>query len=85
MITRDLTAVVKQNLHKGKVIVLIGPRQVGKTTLINALLKDTSYLFFDGDDSVVADTLANANTETLRSIIGSYKYVLLLRYSASQI
>ena len=77
MITRDLTAVVKQNLHKGKVIVLIGPRQVGKTTLINALLKDTSYLFLDGDDSVVADTLANANTETLRSIIGSYKNVFI--------
>ena len=85
MFTRDLTSVVKQNLHKGKVIVLIGPRQVGKTTLINTLLKDTSYLFLDGDDSVVADTLANANTETLRSIIGSYKYVLLLRYSVSQI
>jgi hypothetical protein len=38
-------------------------RQVGKTTLVHALLKDIP-LFLDGDDSVVAQTLAKANTET---------------------
>ena len=77
MIVRDLTSVIKNNLDKGKVIVLIGPRQVGKTTLVNSLLKDIPFLFLDGDDAVVSDTLANANTETLRNIIGNYKYVFI--------
>jgi len=77
MITRDLTSIIQKKLNKGKVILLIGPRQVGKTTLINSLLKDIAYLFLDGDDSLVADTLANANTETLKSIIGNYKYVFI--------
>lgn len=77
MINRDLTAKIKSNLHKGKAIVLIGPRQVGKTTLINTLLSNLPYLFLDGDDAVVAETLANANTETLKSIIGNYKYVFI--------
>lgn len=77
MIIRDLTSKLKDKLHKGKVIVLIGPRQVGKTTLINSLLSDIPYLFLDGDDAVVVDTLASANTETLKSIIGSYKYVFI--------
>ena len=77
MIIRDLTSVVQKNINKGKVIVLIGPRQVGKTTLINSLLKDIPFLFLDGDDAVVADTLANANTETLKNIIGNYKYVFI--------
>lgn len=77
MINRDLTSKIKSNLHKGKAIVLIGPRQVGKTTLINTLLSNLSYLFLDGDDAVVAETLANANTETLKSIIGNYKYVFI--------
>ncbi len=77
MIIRELTLKIKNNLHKGKVIVLIGPRQVGKTTLINSLLTDIPYLFLDGDDAVVADTLANANTETLKNIIGSFKYVFI--------
>jgi predicted AAA+ superfamily ATPase len=77
MIIRDLTSEIKKNLGKGKVIVLIGPRQVGKTTLVNSLLKDIPFLFLDGDDSVVVDTLANANTETLKSIIGNYKFVFI--------
>ena len=34
MISRDLTARLKEKLNKGKAIVLIGPRQVGKTTLV---------------------------------------------------
>jgi uncharacterized protein len=77
MIFRDLTAKVQEKLNKGKVIVLIGPRQVGKTTLVNTLLEGVPFLFLDGDDAVVVDTLANANTETLKSIIGSYKYVFI--------
>ena len=77
MITRSLLGRIKDRLNKGKAIVLVGPRQVGKTTLINALLKDISYLFLDGDDSVVMDTLSGANTETLKSIIREYKYVFI--------
>ena len=77
MINRDLAINIKSKLHKGKVIVLIGPRQVGKTTLVNSILKQSQYLFLDGDDSTVVETLANANTENLKSIIGSYKYVFI--------
>jgi len=77
MISRDLTAVLAEKLHKGKVIVLIGPRQVGKTTLINTLLADNDYLFLDGDDHSEAEIISNANTEALKNIIGSYKYVFI--------
>jgi predicted AAA+ superfamily ATPase len=77
MISRDLASNLKDKLHKGKVIVLIGPRQVGKTTLIHSLLANNSYLFLDGDDTTVVEILSNANTETLKSIIGKYKYVFI--------
>lgn len=77
MIFRDLAANLGAKLHKGKVLVLIGPRQVGKTTLINSILKDKEYLFLDGDDITVTETLANANTEILKSIIGNHKYVFI--------
>lgn len=77
MIFRDLAANLEAKLHKGKVIVLIGPRQVGKTTLINSILKDKEYLFLDGDDNTVTETLANANTEILKSIIGNHKYIFI--------
>jgi uncharacterized protein len=77
MFYRDLTAVVEKRFLKGKVIVLIGPRQVGKTTLIHTLLKNKEYLFLDGDDDSVSERLSTANTENLRSIIGNYKYVFI--------
>lgn len=77
MISRDLTAVLAKKLHRGKVIVLIGPRQVGKTTIINTLLADNDYLFLDGDDHSVAEIISNANTQALRNIVGTYKYVFI--------
>lgn len=77
MISRAFIDVLQRKLHKGKAIVLIGPRQVGKTTLIRTLLKDEKFLFLDGDDATVVEILSNANTETLRSIISDYKYVFI--------
>lgn len=77
MIARDLTSLMVKKLHRGKVIVLIGPRQVGKTTIINALLSNNDYLFLDGDDQSVVEIISNANTEGLRGIIGTYKYVFI--------
>ena len=77
MIDRFLISNIENRLNKGKIIVLVGPRQVGKTTLVNTLLEGTPFLFLDGDDSVVVETLSNANTETLKNIIGDYKYVFI--------
>lgn len=77
MITRNLQLKIESKLNKGKVIVLVGPRQVGKTTVINALLNNVPYLFLDGDDASVCDELSKANTEMLKSIIGKYKYVFI--------
>jgi predicted AAA+ superfamily ATPase len=77
MYNRDLAINITNRFNKGKVIVLIGPRQVGKTTLINTILKDKSYLFLDGDDNSVIKLLSDANTEILKSIIGNYKYIFI--------
>ena len=37
MIVRTLEKSILADFYKGKVIVLLGPRQVGKTTLLDAL------------------------------------------------
>lgn len=68
---------IEEKLHKGKVIIVIGPRQVGKTTLINELLKSESFLFLDGDDPTVRELLNSPNTEQLRSILGGYSLVFI--------
>lgn len=77
MIQRELYKKIKAKLNKGKAIVVIGPRQVGKTTLINLLLKDQDHLFLDGDDPTVRNLLEQANTASLKRIIGKNKLLFI--------
>ncbi len=77
MIERTLRARIEDKMGRDKAIMLIGPRQVGKTTLIMQFLQDKDYLFFDGDDPVTRTTLDTPNTEQLRSLIGSSKIIFI--------
>lgn len=78
MIERILYKNITEKLSSGKVIILIGPRQVGKTTLINKITDNKEdVLFLDGDDPSVRSMLTNPNTEELRSIIGNNKFTFI--------
>ncbi|TRX56247.1 ATP-binding protein [Fulvivirga sp. M361] len=78
MIKRQLYNTLKERLNGDKAIILIGPRQTGKTTLIKALLKEEKeHLFLNGDDPVVRDELAAANTEKLKQIIGNHSIIFI--------
>lgn len=76
-IIRILENEIKPKIGKGKAIIIIGPRQVGKTTLLKKIMDNEVYLFLDGDDPTVRNLLANANTEQLKSIIGQHKTVFI--------
>lgn len=46
-INRDLEPVIQRTLYQGKVIIIYGPRQVGKTTLVKKIIsneRDARYL-----------------------------------------
>ena len=75
MVKRDLNQTLSKRLKDNKAIIILGARQVGKTTFLMKLLENQDYLFIDGDDPLNVELLANANTETLRRIIGSKKIV----------
>jgi len=77
MYTRTLFNTINTKIGSGKAIILIGPRQVGKTTLIRKLIQDKKHLFLDADDPTVRSILNNPNTEQIRSIIGSNKVVFI--------
>ena len=77
MIRRTLTATIKKKVGKGKAIMIIGPRQVGKTTLINNELAGQEIAFFDGDDPTIRTLLDTPNTEKIRNLIGSKKIVFI--------
>lgn len=77
MINRVLENTIKNRFGTGKAILLIGPRQVGKTTLFNKLLEGKEYLFLNGDDPTVRKLLSNPNLEQLKNIIGNHNTVFI--------
>ena len=77
MYIRTLSSIIENKIGKGKAIILTGPRQVGKTTLFNMILKDKSHLFLDGDDPTVRELLTEPNIEQLKSIIGKHKILFI--------
>ena len=77
MITRTLAKRIRNKIGKGKAIMVIGPRQVGKTTLIRNELANQDIAFFDGDDPTVRNLLDSPNTEKIRSLIGNKKVVFI--------
>ncbi len=66
-----------EQFYNGKAIVLIGPRQVGKSTLIKDILEQKDYLFLDGDDFTVQQKLNEPNTSFLKRLIGDKKIVFI--------
>ena len=79
MIARDVESQIQKKIFDKKAIILAGPRQVGKTTLINQLLNNykDETLFLNGDDPTVRQMLDMPNTEQLRQIIGKNKIVFI--------
>jgi uncharacterized protein len=77
MIKRELQDKVEKKLFKGKAILIFGPRQVGKSTLAEILLKGKEYLYLNGDDSDVRENLTNTTSTKLKAIIGNKKIVLI--------
>lgn len=57
--------------------MIIGPRQVGKTTLIKKFLSEEKYKFFDGDDPRIRTLLDTPNTDQIREFVGDYKIVFI--------
>jgi uncharacterized protein len=56
----------------GKVLVIQGPRRVGKTTLLHKFLEgEDNALFVTGEDVFISDILSSASVEKLRSFIGN--------------
>ena len=77
MYLRSLRDKIEKRIDSGKVIIVIGPRQVGKTTLIESILKTKDYLLLDGDDPKTRTFLSASNTEQIRSILGNNQFVFI--------
>ncbi|MGM0566692.1 MAG: ATP-binding protein [Bacteroidota bacterium] len=77
MYKRYLEEKISNKVGKGKAIIVVGPRQVGKTTLLKNILGSKDYLFLDGDNPKIRSLLDIPNTEEIKNIIGKHKLVFI--------
>jgi len=78
-IARQIVKEIQKDCFKGKVILLLGARQVGKSTLIKMLSfdKEIETLWLDGENADVNLLLQNTNSERLKQIAGNHKVVVI--------
>lgn len=79
MLSRYYQETIEQDLHPGKVLVIYGPRQVGKTTLIETYLKHTKlrYRLETGDDIQLRQILESESVSTLKNYAEGYDLIVI--------
>lgn len=77
MITRTITQNLIADCDNKKAIVVIGPRQVGKTTLIQKIVEGKKTLFLNGDDPQTRLQLATANFQFLLQLVTDYDTIVI--------
>jgi predicted AAA+ superfamily ATPase len=79
IIKRSLQESIAGRLFKGKVIIVLGARQVGKTTLIENILGNQDYpvIELNGDEADVRELLGETTSTRLRAIVGNNKIVFI--------
>jgi predicted AAA+ superfamily ATPase len=77
-VNRLLKGKILEKWDDRKVIIVTGPRQVGKTTLLTEICKEKGeFLFLNGDDFSVQNLLKEFTKTKWLSIIGKYKIIFI--------
>lgn len=79
MVKRHLENIIQRYLFKNKAVIIYGARQVGKTTLVNQLVKKhrEKTLFLNGDDADIREMFSDVSASKLKPVLGNYKLVVL--------
>jgi predicted AAA+ superfamily ATPase len=78
-IVRDITQLIKNKIKQQKVVVILGARRVGKTVLVDEMLKTVvePVLKLNGEDISIHHKLAERSIENYKSLIGSYRMLYI--------
>ena len=78
MISRILAERLRQKLFNQKAIILLGPRQVGKTTLLKNLAFDPDeILWMNADEMDVQQTLSAVTSGGIKAFLGKKKILVI--------
>lgn len=78
-IKRQIETLIEKDFFKAKVIILLGARQVGKSTLISMLpgCKSNNTLWLDGENADIQLLLKNPNVDRLKQITANHKVIVI--------
>ena len=79
VIPRTIQKKIENRLFKGKVIIVYGPRQVGKTTLIKEIQKRRSEksVYLNCDEPDIRQMLTDVTSTEIKELIGSNTLVFI--------
>lgn len=79
LIEREIQEKIEEDLWKGRVVIIYGARQVGKTTLANQILEKypESSGYYNCEESDAADGLSAGTSTALKNFFGDKKLVIL--------
>ena len=79
MIIRKLKELILSKMYRGKAIILTGPRQVGKTTLLRMIMNETNkkVLFWNCDEPDIRQRLTEPTSTQLKADIANADLVMI--------
>ncbi len=81
MVNREMLDIILNQCFKGKVIMLIGPRQVGKTTLLRMLMdtQNKASIWLNADEADIYNAINQASTsDELIQLFGSNTELVII-------
>jgi predicted AAA+ superfamily ATPase len=78
-IPRKLSGIISVDFFKGKAIIMHGPRQCGKTTLVRHLVEEKRLdaIWLNGDDDSDRNLFDTVSQSSWRQILGNNKVVVI--------
>lgn len=78
-IKRDIEDTIIKSMKPNKVVVLFGPRRVGKTYLMKNLIKKINkpHIMYNGEDFAVSEKLQRRTVKNYKNLLGNKKYLFI--------
>ena len=78
MITRNIEGNIVPLLGKGKAIIVMGARQVGKSTLLQQMLGDRKdVVWMNGDELDIQELFREMTSTRIRAILGNNRFLVI--------
>jgi len=78
MVNRELEQKVREQIGGRKAVIIMGPRQVGKSTLFHSIFDGMDgVLWINADNGAEGDLFRDASAQRIRTIVGNNRYLVI--------